>query len=323
MSRTKLIGLLVLVAILLPAGQLCACQRPSQSQKPVEEGPVSALELEIAAEPPGIFGLFDLDIDCSLGCDKSSDCGLATKCTARCDDCPTPKFADSCDHLAGVLAEQLTANKMDRASAEKLIGSVMRLIARNAELAGKARIAQIEAAKEQEMAALRAEVVRLSAQAGFVADLQQWLGPLYSNQNRSLQQMQLLASGSSALHRTLSLLEAHLDRANQIEPQLVKNEHAKNTRIREAAVDRRHGSFAGSDMPTIISPPKSRSILTDRQRPDELNELRQQVQQLRRELENLRDSHILPASHLQPIYQSKNQLSPLILNDLDESTDRR
>ena len=170
---------------------------------------------------------------------------------------------------------------MSEPAMRRVIGKAMMLVAKNAQSESLIAMAEMQAKHEEEKAAMRGQLVQLSTQVHTVNDLRNWIGPLYSNQNRTIQHIQMMSASSNALNRTLSLLEKQLSSKPATPPIAVKY----------------------SNPHVVQHDPKS-----------EVYDLRKQITELKQQLHKMRQvqtDKIQPAQHLQPIYNSNRQLEPL------------
>ena len=161
--------------------------------------------------------------------------------------------------------------------AQQAIASCLKMVAKSAEHQARTELVQKELEHEKAMAVLRGQLLQQQAQATTISQLKNWLGPMYTNPNRAIKQLDLLGFNSNSLNRTLSLLEKqmsnHANRSSK--PIMFTNPH----------VERDESS-------------------------SEVYDLRSQVTRLKRELEQLKSQGVRPAQHLQPIPNFK-QLDPI------------
>jgi hypothetical protein len=218
----------------------------------------------------------------SDGC--QSDCCEQCECDDRelChDDCAMPEASAYCKDLAELLCTTLNGSEMSEPAMRRVIEKAMILVAKNAQSESRMEMAHMQIRHEEEKAALRGQLLQLSTQVHTVNDLRDWIGPLYANQNRTIQHIQLLSANSSALNRTLSLLEKQL-------------------------------SSQATTSPTATKQSKPRVAQHDPV--SEVYDIGQQIDELKQQLQKMRQMQtdkIQPAQHLQPIYNSSQQLEPL------------
>jgi len=117
----------------------------------------------------------------------------------------------------------------------------------------------------------------LSTHHNNAENLKNWLGPLYTNQNRAIQQIQMLAYSSNAINRTLTLLEKQMSTKN-----------------------------SGTSTQAVYANP----YLKRDERDSEVYDLKRQVNELKNQIQQFQSQRVQPANHLQPIFDSK-QTKPL------------
>ncbi len=215
---------------------------------------------------------------CQSDCCRQGECGECDFCR---DICTTPENSAYCKDLAELLCTTIHGNDMSEPAMRRAIEKAMMLVARNAKSESLIEMANMEAKHRDEQASLRGQLLQLSTQVHTVNDLRNWIGPLYTNQNRTIQHLQLMSASSNTLNRTLSLLEKQLSSKAASQPTSVKY----------------------SNPHVVQNDPDSKVYYLER----EIGELKQQLQKM----QQMRTDKIQPAQHLQPIYDSSQQLEPL------------
>lgn len=215
---------------------------------------------------------------CQMDCCSKLNCG---ECEL-CDGVGTmPEKSAYCKDMAELLCTTLNGSEMGEPAMQKVIEKAMMLVARNAQSESQIAMAQMQAKHEQEKAEMRGQLVQLSTQIHTVNDLRNWIGPLYTNQNRTIQHMQMMSASSYALNRTLSLLEKQL-------------------------------SNNATASPTTTNYSGSRVVQADST--SEVYNLKQQISELQQQLHDMQRTQtdkVQPAQHLEPIYNSNQRLEPL------------
>lgn len=118
-----------------------------------------------------------------------------------------------CGQMAKLLSDTLQSPSLNSDQKTAAIESAMQLAVVNAQIAAEAKIAQMKAAHESELAVMRGRLLQYSYIESNQHKLYQWLSPIYSNVNRNFQQIQKMAENSAQLNRGVSNLQSQL--ANQ------------------------------------------------------------------------------------------------------------
>lgn len=116
-----------------------------------------------------------------------------------------------CDELAATMSECLADSSMSEESRRRILETTMKLLVRNAELEAHAEMSRLQLQHERELSAMKGDLMHLQAQITAVGEIKTWMGPLYTNQNQTQQQMNNLMTNLQLVNRTLRLLEKEKD----------------------------------------------------------------------------------------------------------------
>lgn len=200
-------------------------------------------------------------------------------CSARPVVIQTDKLSGEHGSMALMLHAALKSCQTEQ-EAIATINRAMEMVARQTKDQFKTEMTLLQLEHQKEISLVNGRLLQMQGQLETTLTLKQWLGPLYTNQNRALQQMQLLATDSAELNRTLGILE-----------QTLKTESKKISANR-------------------VARQTSRDNILGRDR--ELASLRSQILQLETRLQKLSNGAVRAADHQQPLYHSgRGQLSPL------------
>jgi len=117
---------------------------------------------------------------------------------------------DYCDQMAELLSDTLSSENLPGPQKTAAIKSAMKLAVVNAQIAAEAKIVQIKAAHESELAVLRGRLLQYSYIESNQQKLYQWLSPIYSNVNRNFQQVEKMADNSAQVKRCLDIIQTQL-----------------------------------------------------------------------------------------------------------------
>jgi len=117
---------------------------------------------------------------------------------------------DYCNQMAVLLSDTLSSESLRELQKTAAIKSAMKLAVVNAQIAAEAKIVQIKAAHESELAVLRGRLMQYSYIESNQQKLYQWLSPIYSNVNRNFQQVEKMADNSAQLKRCLDIIQTQL-----------------------------------------------------------------------------------------------------------------
>jgi len=117
---------------------------------------------------------------------------------------------DYCDQMAKLLSDTLSSDSLKGSQKTAAIKSAMKLAVVNAQIAAEAKIAQIKAGHESELAIMRGRLMQYSYIESNQQKLFQWLSPIYSNVNRNFQQIDKMAESSTQLKRCLDIIQTQL-----------------------------------------------------------------------------------------------------------------
>ena len=218
--------------------------------------------------------------------DSSAGTSLARSCCSQnckwseCEFCnSTESFTAESEFsrdVAELLRVALKNQDLDDPSSRKVIENAMALVVKNAQTKANAEISKLKIEHEKELASFRGQLLQMSTQMKTVDDFKNWLGPLYTNQNRTIQQIQMLAYGSNTINRTLSLLEKQMSTNDSVSSVPVKY---GNRPINQDKMD------------------------------SEVYDLNRQVYQLKKQLQQLQSRDVQPANHLEPIFDNEQPKS--------------
>lgn len=117
---------------------------------------------------------------------------------------------DYCDQMSKLLSDTLSSESVSSHEKTAAIKSAMKLAVVNAQIAAEAKIVQIKAAHESELAVMRGRLLQYSYIESNQRKLFQWLNPIYSNVNRNFQQIEKMAESSTQLKRCLDIIQTQL-----------------------------------------------------------------------------------------------------------------
>ena len=117
---------------------------------------------------------------------------------------------DYCDQMSKLLSDTLSAENLSGHEKTAAIKSAMKLAVVNAQIAAEAKIVQIKASHESELAVLRGRLLQYSYIESNQRKLFQWLSPIYSNVDRNFQQIEKMAESSTQLKRCLDIIQTQL-----------------------------------------------------------------------------------------------------------------
>ena len=203
--------------------------------------------------------------------------------SSKCEDCVLCNSSEPidrsefCGNLAELLRVALKNENMDEQSSKQVIENAMSLVEKNALAEADAKISEMKLKHEKELAAFRGQILQMSTQITTAENFKNWMGPLYTNQNRTIQQIQMLAYSANTINRTLNLLEKQMSTKVPSD-----STHAKYTQ------------------PPIMQDKDSSQVY----------DLRRQVDELQRQLLQIQSQNVQPANHLQPIFDAQ-QPEPL------------
>ena len=115
-----------------------------------------------------------------------------------------------CDRMANLLSDTLSSDTLDRSQKTAAIKSAIELAVINAQIASEAKIAQVKANYETELAVMRSRLNQFSFIESNQHKLYQWLSPIYKNVDRNFQQMEKINEGSTELRRSLGMIQTQL-----------------------------------------------------------------------------------------------------------------
>ena len=116
-----------------------------------------------------------------------------------------------CHQMAKLLSDTLSSDTLEASQKTAAIQSAMELAVINAQIAAEAKIAQLKAAHESEIAILRGRLLQYSYIESNQQKLYQWLSPIYSNVNRNFQQIEKMAESSGQLKSCLNIIQSQLN----------------------------------------------------------------------------------------------------------------
>ena len=241
-------------------------------------------------------------VDCCDGCDLAVCGSLATE---QNDD-PIQKY---CRQMAALLAVSLRTSSAsedgDRSVElqQKAIEAAMLMVAETAEANSHVKIAELEATHQETVSSLQVQINQLSAGATSVSQLREWLGPIYTNQNRNYQQMQLVSANNATMNRTLSLLEKQIERANEKQQSQTIRNHtiAKADYITSVPVNSMPANNANRQYA------QAQNVNAD-----EIKRLKSQILELQSRLEKLHSDSVQRAGHLEPVFTPDQPLKPIM-----------
>ena len=155
------------------------------------------------------------------------------------------------------------------------------------------------------MLSMQTRMHQLSVESTSLSQLREWLGPIYANQNRNYQQMQLVSANNATMNRTLALLEKQIDRTK---PDATSQTILNHTMAKaDFATSQPVGSISQNNFSEAkkLNPAKKHASL------DEIHLLRTQLTQLQSRLDELQKSNVQAAGHLEPLYTPDQPLKPI------------
>ena len=117
---------------------------------------------------------------------------------------------DYCDQMSKLLSDTLSSDSLSDHEKTAAIKSAMKLAVINAQIAAEAKILQIQASHESELAIMRGRLLQYSYIESNQRKLFQWLSPIYSNVNRNFQQIEKMTESSAQLKRCLDIIQTQL-----------------------------------------------------------------------------------------------------------------
>ena len=167
-------------------------------------------------------------------------------------------FDNYCDQMAKLLSDTLSSDSLSQPQKTAAIKSAMRLAVINAQIAAEAKIAQVKAAHESELAIMRGRLLQYSYIESNQQKLYQWLSPIYSNVNRNFQQIAKMDESTTQLKRCLDIIQSQLNtgqtasRKNQL---IVtkRGQHSSRPMTVKSSVQRVPNQFVQGDMEEIGS----------------------------------------------------------------------
>ncbi len=255
--------------------------------------------------------------NCPNGCDCSL-CKPNTPSTANgsSSSLVTDQVESYCLNMAKLLAASLTSESTNSQAQDQLatrqqaIESAMLMVAETAAAKAEAKIAKLEAAHQASIYRLQTQLNEMAAQSNAVGQLREWLGPIYTNQNRNYQQMQLVAANNATMNRTLSLLEKQIE--------LAKTNHVGQM-IRNHTIA--SADYITSDpvetTPKIVVnqpvdvPPKDERSASPQDNSTEIQRLQSQLSELQSRLDQLQSNPVRSAGHLEPVFTPDKPLRPI------------
>ena len=210
------------------------------------------------------------------------------------------------------MAKLLTAALQDREQSQdaqrKVIEGALMMIAETSEAKAQARIALLEANYQKQLTNLHNRLKKSAPPTNSFSQIREWLGPIYTNQNRNFHQMKTIAANSANLSRTVGLLQKKIEA--KLEPSLP-----------QTIQNRLYGDFTETEIANRDQVPGNRlQPQIDRRIPDvsqridnseQASLLRQQIKSLQIRLQELQQKDVRPANHLEPVYTPDRPLKPL------------
>jgi hypothetical protein len=251
-----------------------------------------------------------------------------------------PEF-QMCDELAETMASCLADANIPQDTRRQILQTSMKLLVRNAQLESQARVAQIQLEHERELAVVRGNMLQLQAQMASTGEIKTWIGPLYSNQNQTQQQMNNLMTNLQLVNRTLRLLEKEKEAAERMQanqplpsgfavPQPVRQQrperwsqlpsHSQPETIRRSnpndqTTQRREQPFLSSSRTSQVAPPRLTDEAVRRQ------QLESHMRQLQAELDRSQPNQPVqrvgweqPVAPVRQPLPGANQLRPMMPN---------
>lgn len=123
---------------------------------------------------------------------------------------------DYCNQMSKLLSDTLSSDSLSGHEKTAAIESAMKLAVINAQIAAEAKIVQIKANHESELAILRGRLMQYSYIESNQRKLFQWLSPIYSNVNRNFQQIEKMSDSSTQLKRCLDIIQAQFQHEQSV-----------------------------------------------------------------------------------------------------------
>ena len=211
--------------------------------------------------------------------------------------------------MAKLLAAALKDREQSHDTQRQVIEDALMMIAETSEAKAQARIALMEANYQKKLIELQNQMKSAAAPSNSFSQIREWLGPIYTNQNRNFHQMKTIAANSANLSRTVGLLQKKID--TRLVPSWPKK--IQNRLYSEPVVT----ELADSDAVTSqrLQPQIDRQIPHAPDRIDTTEQakyrLQHEIQALQFRLRELQKKDVRPANHLEPVYTPDQPLKPL------------
>ncbi len=232
----------------------------------------------------------------------------AGACCQAC--CPNPEedMTSHCQLMAKLLAIAIQDQAQSDDARRQVIEAALLMIAETSEAKAQAKIARLEASHQKQLTDLRSQLEQSNPPSSSVSQIREWLGPIYTNQNRNFHQLQTMAANGQSLNRQVGLLERKIDAVNQSLPaQTIQN------RLYGEAMPARSKNHRKAEVIRPLHQRDQKEIgQTQRIRSSELaNQLRQEIHELQNRLKILQSQTVRPANHLEPVFNPDQPLRPL------------
>ena len=230
-----------------------------------------------------------------------------------CADCQSCQFRSAesmkshCQLMAKLLSFALHEGDQTREDQCKVIEAALMMIAETSEAKAQARISRLEVIHQKQLTGLQ-HPLKNSPETNSVSQFREWLGPIYTNQNRNFHQMQSLATNSQNLNRTVRMLERKIEAAKPwTPPQKIQNQLYSESDS-SGIGNRNRIENAG------MLEQRSQNEVVQRNRIDsseQANQLRQEIHDLQQRLKVLQQEAVRPVNHLEPVFTPDQPLKPL------------
>ena len=232
--------------------------------------------------------------------------------TGPCCQACRPKSAEDmkshCQLMAKLLAIAIQDQEQSNDARRQVIEAALMMIAETSEAKAQLKIAKLEATHQKQLSELRSELKKSNSPPSSVSQIREWLGPVYTNQNRNFHQLQTMAADNQSLSQKVGLLERKIDAVNQsLPPRTIHNRlygeslsaRSKNHGQAEATGPPHQRDQKDWGQPNRISPS------------EQARRLRQEIHDLQNRLKVLQQEAVRPANHLEPVFNPDQPLRPL------------
>jgi hypothetical protein len=266
--------------------------RLDSAKHPVTQGlkrvPISAQpflpSIDDVIQKPGASSSADAQV-CQLNPPLTESAETARKNFRLNNESMTKKY---CDQMADLLSITLKGSQSNPDAQRRAIETALKMVSENATSVSESRIAELEVEQERLVVQMSRYINRASDHSQLFAQYKTWLQPIYLSQNRTHEQLMAISASHDNLKKTIRHLEQQITHAVN-EPDV-----SEPVLLPEPSVVRnRHAAYE-----------KAQAL--------EAENLQKQLKALQTRIKELHPNPIRPASHLEPIYNPKQRLKPVL-----------